>query len=65
MPCSEERLMEHKLRDPARSCDVVPGITEDSLVSTSKIADAGYITIFDDKEVTIYNASNTQITVTR
>ena len=64
-PGGEEGLLEHELRDPARSCDIVPGITEDSLVSTSKMADAGYISIFDGEEVNIYDASNTQITVTR
>ena len=57
-PGDEEGLMEHNLRDQARSCDIVPGITEDSLVS-------GYITIFDSEEVNIYDASNTQITVTK
>ena len=45
--------MDYELRDLARSCDIVPGITEDSLVSTSKMADAGYITIFDGKEFNI------------
>ena len=64
-PGGEEALMEHELQDPARTCNIVPGITEDSLVSTSKSTDAGYCTIFDDKEVNINNASNTQITVTR
>ena len=64
-PGGEERLLEHELRYPAMSCDIVPGITEDSLVSTIKMADAGYISIFDGEEVNIYDASNTQITVTR
>ena len=64
-PGDEEALMEHKVRDPAQTCDIAPGITEDSLVITSKFADAGYFTIFDGDEINIYDASNTQITVTR
>ena len=64
-PGGKEGLLEHELRDPARLCDIVPGITEDSLISTSKMADAGYISIFDGEEVNIYNANNTKITVTR
>ena len=35
------------------------------LPSTSNFANAGYITVFDKKEVNIYDASNTKKTVTR
>ena len=64
-PGKEEALMQHKVQDPVRACNIVPGITDDSLVSTSKFVDAGYFTIFDREEVNIYNASNMQISVTR
>jgi hypothetical protein len=35
------------------------------LLSTAKFATAGYITVFDGKEVNIYDASNTEVIVTR
>ena len=62
---TEQRLLQHELRNPARTVDVVPGITTASLLSTSKMADAKYITIFDEEEVNIYDATNTKITVSR
>ena len=60
----EVRLLQHNLREPARSVDMVPGI-QNSLLSTGKFADANYISIFDKDEVDIYNANNTVITVSR
>ena len=60
----EVRLLQHKLREPARSVDMVPGI-HNSLLSTGKFADANYISIFDKDEVNIYDATNTVITVSR
>ncbi len=35
------------------------------LISTAKFAEAGYITVFYNKEVNVYNASNTEVIVTR
>ena len=57
--------MDHEVQEPMRTCDIVPGITDDSLVSRSKFADAGYVTIFDGEEVNIYDTSNTEITITK
>ena len=54
-----------KVRDPAQELHITPGITENSLLSTSKFAAANYITIFDKEEVNIYDANDTIITVSR
>jgi hypothetical protein len=54
-----------KVQSPAQELHIMPGITENSLLSTSKFATANYITIFDKEEVNIYDANNTIITVTR
>jgi len=62
---TDQMLLKHELRDPARRVDIVPGISTASLISTSKFADAKYITIFDEEEVNIYDANNTKITSTR
>ena len=44
---------------------IVPGVSTASLISTGKFADANYITVFDQEEVKIYDANNTQVTTTR
>jgi hypothetical protein len=54
-----------KVRSPAQELHIMPGITENSLLSTSKFAAANYITIFDKKEVNIYDANDMIIAVTR
>jgi hypothetical protein len=54
-----------KVRSPAQELHITPGITENSLLSTSKFAAANYITIFNKEEVNIYDANDTIITVTR
>jgi hypothetical protein len=43
----------------------VPDICKNSLISTAKFAKAGYITVFDDEEVNVYNTQNTKVIVTR
>jgi hypothetical protein len=54
-----------KVQSPAQELHITPGITENSLLSTSKFTAANYITIFDKEEVNIYDANNTIIAVTR
>jgi hypothetical protein len=54
-----------KVRSPAQELHITPGITENSLLSTSKFAAANYITIFNKEEVNIYDANDTIIAVTR
>jgi hypothetical protein len=60
-------IMEYpfKVRAPAQELHITPGVTENSLLSISKFANANYITIFDKEAVNIYDANNTTITVTR
>ena len=41
--------LEHKLRHPVRKVDMVPGLVDASLLRTSKIARAGYITLYNGK----------------
>ena len=64
-PATKANKMHPKVREPARTVDIVPSITGDSLLSTSKFADAKYITIFDEEEVNIYDATNTSVTISR
>jgi hypothetical protein len=56
--------LHHTVRPPANKVHMVPSIKTNSLLSTAKFAQAGYITVFDNEEVNIYNASNTKVNVT-
>ena len=55
--------LQHKLREPARSVHIVPDV-KDSLLSTSKMVDADYIAVYDNKEVNFYDAKTTKIVIT-
>ena len=55
--------LEHSLQDPARTVDMVPGLVDSSLLSTSKLAREGYITVYDRKEVNLYDGHTTNIIV--
>ena len=62
-PASNVCKLKHKLRDPARTFNMVPGLVDVSLLSTSKLASAGYITVYNGKELNVYNGSTNQINV--
>ncbi len=54
-PASNMCLLHHNIHQPARDVHIVPNIPTNLLISTEKFAEAGYITVFDDKEVNVYN----------
>ncbi len=47
--------------EPAKEIHNVPTIAKNSLLSIPKAAEAGYITVFDNEEVNIYNARDTKV----
>ncbi len=53
--------LHHKLCKPARRVHIVPQV-QNSLLSTSKVVDADYITIYDKEEVNFYDAKTMKIT---
>jgi hypothetical protein len=53
------------VRAPANELHITPGVSQHSLLSTGKYADANYITVFDKDTVNVYNANDTIITVTK
>ena len=55
--------LEHPFRDPARTVDMAPSLVDSSLLSTSKLAREGYITVYDRKEVNLYDGHTTNIIV--
>ncbi len=55
----------HNVCQPAKDIHIVPTIETNSFLSTAKFATAGYITVFDDKEMNIYDKQNTMLKVSR
>jgi hypothetical protein len=53
------------IHQPTKDIHILPSITNNSLFSIPKTLDAGYITVFDDKEINIYDARDTKVLVTR
>ena len=62
---SKVAKLEHPVREPARTVDIVPALVEQSLLSGNKFAEADYISIYDKDEVNIYDALTTKITVSK
>ena len=53
----------HKLREPARTFNMVPVVVINLLASTSKFCDAKYITLFDKEDVNVYDAGKKLVTI--
>ena len=53
---SERAILAHNLRDPAREVQIVPAMSE-TLLSVGQFADAGYVTVFDDQSVKIFDGT--------
>ena len=62
-PDSDVCKLEHELQNPACIVDMVPDLVESSLLSTCKLASAGYIKIYDNKKVNIYDSNTTKAIV--
>jgi hypothetical protein len=45
----------YDLREPANDVDMVPNLAMNSLLSTSKLADASYVTVFTKDEVKVFD----------
>ena len=65
VPATEIAEYPFAVRAPANELHITPGVSQHSLLSTSKFADANYITIFDKDTVNIYDANDTVISVTK
>ena len=65
VPASEIAEYPFDVRRPAKEMHIMPGISQNSLLSTAKYADANYITVFEKDRVNVCDANNTKITVSR
>ncbi len=55
------KKLQHKLHKPAQSIHIIPQV-QNSLLSTSKVLDADYISIYDKEEVDFYNVKTPTFT---
>jgi hypothetical protein len=62
---STKAKLHHKLREPARTVDMVPELKHNSLISASKFADANYITVLTPTEVLIYDGEGLKIEINK
>jgi hypothetical protein len=62
-PATTVNKLLHNVRSPTRNVNIVPSLVENSLLSTSKFANAGYTAIYNENEVNFYDAKTTKITV--
>ena len=62
-PASEVRLLQQPLHDPACTIDMVPYLRGASLLSTSKLDNAGYVTVYNGDEVNVYDGRTATIMI--
>ena len=65
IPATECATYPFNVRPPANELHITPGVSQNSLLSTGKYANANYITVFDNNEVNIYDANDTLVTVSK
>ena len=63
-PADNIMRLKMPIRSPADEINIVPGIKH-NLLSMNQLAASKYITIFDEDEVNVYDATNTKVTVSR
>ena len=61
IPGSNVAKLHHDVREPARTVDMVLSLTNNSLLSGGKFAQAGYVAVCDDKEVNLYDMRTVNI----
>ena len=60
----QKAKLHYNLRETAKDADTVPSLALNSLLSTSKLADANYITIFTPDEVKVFDAEISKLHIT-
>ena len=60
---TEVRQLRYLLRAPARTFVMIPSLRGASLLSTSELADAGYVSVYDGKNIDVYDGRTAKILV--
>ncbi len=56
--------LQHKIRQEAKEMNIIPGLHA-PLISVPKLADTGYITVFEKNIANVYNKSTTTVTASK
>ena len=56
--------LKHDIRQEAKEMNIIPGLHA-PLISVPKLADAGYITVFEKNIANVYNKSTTTVTASK
>ena len=62
-PGSNIAKLHHPVRKPAQTVDMVPSLAGQSLLSSAKFAEAGYISVCDSNKVNLYDTRTARIVV--
>ena len=62
-PATTIAKLEHNVREPAFTVDMVPALANQSLLSGGKFAEAGYVSICDGNEVNIFDGRTAKMEV--
>jgi hypothetical protein len=65
IPSTEMAKYSFDVRALANKLHITPGVSQHSLLSTGKFANANYSTVFDKEMVNVYNANNTIFTISK
>ena len=57
--------LKHNVRDPAGRVDIVPDLTEDSLISGPKFTEAGYVTLLTPEELLVFDGQDLKVSVSK
>ena len=62
-PATKIAKLEHRVREPVRTVNMVPELANQSLLSGGKFTEAGYVSVCDGDKVKIYNGRTSKINV--
>ena len=62
-PATNISKIDHRMRDPALTVNIIPELANQLLLSEGKFAEAGYVSICDGNRVNIYDGRTATITV--
>jgi hypothetical protein len=65
IPATEMAEYPFNVRAPANKLHITPAVSQYSLLSTDKFANANYITVFDKEMVNLYDTNDTIFTISR
>lgn len=63
VPATTSAKLHHKVREPARTVELVPEMKQNTLISVSKFVESGYLMVLNVEEVNIYDGKMVKLEV--